>query len=63
MRQLHSMDIVIDDMLNRGFTPCRMAYPTLAGRQRLEVSGLCLKGFFSSGYVKEERRRLASSSP
>jgi hypothetical protein len=44
MRQLHSIDTIIIDMLNRGFAPSRSAYPTLAGRQKLEVSGLCHKG-------------------
>jgi hypothetical protein len=46
MWQLHDMGTAIKSMLNRDFVPGRMAYPTLAGRQEPEVSGLCLKGLY-----------------
>lgn len=67
MRQLHSMDIVIIDILNRGFAPSRTAYPTLAGRQKPEVSGLCHKGlhhlWINQGLLDAKRLRSSLTNP
>ena len=61
------MDIVIIDMLNRGFAPSRMACPTLAGRQKPEVSSLCHKGshhlWINQGLLDAKRLRSSLTSP
>lgn len=45
MPLLRNRESALIDALNRGFAPRRAAYPTLAGRQRPEVYGLCQLGF------------------
>lgn len=44
MQQLHSINRPLMDVLKRGFTPCRTANPTLAGRQGQKFSDPRLKG-------------------
>ena len=61
MRQLHDMGTTITYLLNRGFAPSRMACPTLAGRQKPEVSDLCHKEVTLSLDKSRTTRRQASA--